>query len=121
MEIHTKMCLVLFMDEESYDALSREKGKPQISMYYRIPVLPKLPAPSQKATCTHILCEQERRKVTLQHVLSVGSTDEKGMGRDADFFLLTSSYGVEWTRVTFVNFEKKLMKSEKKKFVQHKG
>lgn len=81
-------------------------------MYYRIPVLQKLPAPRRKATCTHILCEQERRKVTLQHVSSVGSADEKGMGRDADCFLSTS-YRVEWTRVTFVNFEEKLKRKKK--------
>lgn len=63
----------------------------------------KLPAPRQKATCTHILCEQERRKVTRKHVLSVGSADEKGMGRD---------YRVERTRVTFVNFEEKLKREK---------
>ena len=44
------------MDEESYDASSREKGEQWMCV---------LIAPSQKAAYARILCEQEKQKVIL--------------------------------------------------------
>lgn len=64
-QLCTKMQLGLSVNDAGYDALLREKGKLQISVCYRIPLLQKLPAPSLKTTCAHIcvyLCERKRRK-----------------------------------------------------------